>query len=624
MATVYGSVSRNTSKYSVYIDYSYSANDTTKLYTVTAALKLVVKTYKFSTTADHTLKLGIGGDVSSTVKTSMTYGNSSSSVTYTLMTKTKTFAYSTSARTVSLTASSTDISSGGYGPGVLSVSGSFTLPAKLFPSTISGITSEVEVNGENAVAVTIARASGAPTTYTHDLKFSMGGYTHTLTGVGTSAEFVIPKSWLAAIPLAVIGTATCTITTYNGTTVIGASSSKTFTVKVPADDVPVIAAVNVEDTGNHPFTGFVQHLSNLKIDVDAAASTGSEISKCIVDVGGDVYSGNTIELPAFRKSGEIVVNTVVTDARGMQVTDEKVITVYPYQYPALTAQVIRCDEDGAKNDGGTNLKISYMGSVAPVNDENTYSYEVYFKKRSEADYGEPVVMPTTGYNVDTSYILKNISADSSYDIRIALTDKIKTVYVDTVVSTAQPFINWNGTMRAMAIGKVAENPGLEVAWPTNFSDEVKVGGESIALLAYPVGAIYISVSAVNPAQLFGGTWEAFGMGRTLIGVDTSQTEFETVQKTGGSKTHKLTVAEMPTHTHVQNAHAHSVRYKGFAGLSASAGGWVVLRRNLSGDGYDGSNAAALSATATNQNTGGGGEHNNLQPYITVYMWQRVA
>ena len=134
----------------------------------------------------------------------------------------------------------------------------------------------------------------------------------------------------------------------------------------------------------------------------------------------------------------------------------------------------------------------------------------------------------------------------------------------------------------------------------------------------------MSVSSVDPGQLFGGTWQAFGKGRALVGVDTSQTEFSTVEKTGGAKTHTLTVAQMPAHTHTQNAHAHSVRHKSFSGLTASSGGWAVLRRNQSGDGYDGTSTAAIAATATNNNTGGGGAHNNLQPYITVYMWKRTA
>lgn len=66
---------------------------------------------------------------------------------------------------------------------------------------------------------------------------------------------------------------------------------------------------------------------------------------------------------------------------------------------------------------------------------------------------------------------------------------------------------------------------------------------------YPVGSIYLSVVNTNPSKWFGGTWEQIAKGRTLVGVDTSQTEFNTVKKTGGAKTHKLTVNQIPSHNH---------------------------------------------------------------------------
>ena len=77
---------------------------------------------------------------------------------------------------------------------------------------------------------------------------------------------------------------------------------------------------------------------------------------------------------------------------------------------------------------------------------------------------------------------------------------------------------------------------------------------------YPIGAIYLSVSDINPSQWFGGTWELIAQGRTLVGVDTTQTEFNTVKKIGGEKTHVLTVAELASHTHTftGSSHTHSV------------------------------------------------------------------
>lgn len=101
------------------------------------------------------------------------------------------------------------------------------------------------------------------------------------------------------------------------------------------------------------------------------------------------------------------------------------------------------------------------------------------------------------------------------------------------------------------------------------------GGGADLSAVWPVGAVFISVDPTNPATTLGfGTWEVFGTGRVLVGFDAGQTEFDTVEKTGGAKSHTLGTAELPAHshgvtdpghthtqnahTHVQDAHAHAV------------------------------------------------------------------
>lgn len=56
-------------------------------------------------------------------------------------------------------------------------------------------------------------------------------------------------------------------------------------------------------------------------------------------------------------------------------------------------------------------------------------------------------------------------------------------------------------------------------------------------LVYPIGSIYISTSGINPGGVTGGTWVAWGNGRVLVGVNTSDSDFNTAEKTGGNKTH---------------------------------------------------------------------------------------
>lgn len=120
------------------------------------------------------------------------------------------------------------------------------------------------------------------------------------------------------------------------------------------------------------------------------------------------------------------------------------------------------------------------------------------------------------------------------------------------------------------------------------------------IAAWPVGSIFIATVPTDPATLLGGgTWVSFGAGRVLVGIDPTQPEFDVLEETGGSKTHTLTTAEIPSHFHSGGMTA--------ASLGGGAAGSAV-------------GTGPIDTGAT----GGGAAHNNLQPYIVVYMWKRTA
>ena len=120
-------------------------------------------------------------------------------------------------------------------------------------------------------------------------------------------------------------------------------------------------------------------------------------------------------------------------------------------------------------------------------------------------------------------------------------------------------------------------------------------------LIYPIGAIYLSVSATNPTTLFGGKWEQIKDRFLLAAGDTYA-----IGTTGGEATHKLTVAEMPSHTH------------GIYGAQ-SGNTWPITNT-----GNDWQLTTKSWNTNMLTNTGGDQAHNNMPPYLTVYMWKRVA
>jgi len=139
-----------------------------------------------------------------------------------------------------------------------------------------------------------------------------------------------------------------------------------------------------------------------------------------------------------------------------------------------------------------------------------------------------------------------------------------------------------------------------------------ITNSSIITLAdvYPVGSIYINASdGTNPGTLLGfGTWVAFGAGRVPVGIDATQTEFDTAEETGGAKTHTLTISEMPSHTH------------NLGSKDSTAGDGGAFNEEFIEDPADTTNGPNV----TSSSTGGGSAHNNLQPYIVVYMWKRTV
>lgn len=128
----------------------------------------------------------------------------------------------------------------------------------------------------------------------------------------------------------------------------------------------------------------------------------------------------------------------------------------------------------------------------------------------------------------------------------------------------------------------------------------------------PVGFVVTLGVNTNPATLYGfGTWTAIA-GRVIVGISGSDTEFDTLNETGGAKTHTLTTTEMPVHKHGLYWEGGADSDEGFP-----AGGFNAVQTTDR-------NYTLASAPTAMANAGSGGAHNNLQPYIVKYVWERTA
>lgn len=127
-----------------------------------------------------------------------------------------------------------------------------------------------------------------------------------------------------------------------------------------------------------------------------------------------------------------------------------------------------------------------------------------------------------------------------------------------------------------------------------------------------IGDIYITTNSLNPADRFGGEWAAWGAGRVPVGIDSSDTDFDTIGETGGSKTHTLTAAQIP------NLGVEINRYDslGLTNRAYASGG---AGQGVTASGSPGS--PRLYGTTSNT---GGQSHPIVQPYVVCYMWKRIG
>lgn len=151
---------------------------------------------------------------------------------------------------------------------------------------------------------------------------------------------------------------------------------------------------------------------------------------------------------------------------------------------------------------------------------------------------------------------------------------------------------------------------------------------------YPIGAIYMSTVSTNPATLFKiGNWEALPAGRVLLAQGTSTWGVNySAGSTGGEDKHTLTVSESAPHNHTGSAttsgstHTHALTMRASHGKSGNGG----VPRFGDGDVWSDYKTQNLSAAGehshaiTINNSGGGQAHNNMQPYLSVYMWKRTS
>lgn len=479
----------------------------------------------------------------------------------------------------------------GSGSGVLT-----TIPRASQPSLITWPETTGDVgNFGDTISIHMNRKSA---NFTHRVRYAFGDLTGIIAeDVETGVEWTIPLSFMNLLPAATKGSGRIYVDTYNGSILVGTKYTG-FTASVPATVKPscsiqVLDGTNVKDK----YGGLVKGLSKLSVKVTGTQAYSSPIAGYSATANGVRYTQASFVTDFLTKAGTTTVSATVTDKRGRtSAAATASFSVLDYAKPSITAlSVRRSNQDGTENDQGEYVQVTFSAKITALNNKNTATYKVRYKKSTAASFTEATITAQTGkYTVTNASYIFAADSSSSFDVEVTATDDFGTDVRTTSVSTAFTLMNWGTDGTSMGIGKVAEKANtLQIGLDVEFLG--KVSG-AIFDAIYPVGSIYLAYNHTNPATLFGGTWTRIQNAFLWATPSTG-----TIGQTGGEREVTLTAAQMPKHNH--------------GGTYTNAGAartHAWLASNGSAMGYDTVDA------------GSGQAHNNMPPYIQVSVWRRTA
>lgn len=320
--------------------------------------------------------------------------------------------------------------------------------------------------------------SAANAGFTHSLEYQFGSATGLILDVVPAGTYTWtpPLSLGSQIPNATSGTMTYKLHTFLSGTVIGVQTY-TFPCALPSSVVPSISSVAATEATSGlaaQFGGFVQNKSTLKVAINASGSYGSTIRSYSVSFNGRTYSGNNCTTAAPTSSGNLTLTATVTDSRGRTASRAITVSVLPYAPPAITRlSAFRCDADGNTDDNGDYTGISYAYSIASVNNKNTKSATLQYKRSSASSWSN--LASNSAYSASTTiYPTTALSADYQWDIRLTVTDYFGSSTKTVTLPSAEVLLDLLASGDGMGIGKTAEQANmLDIEWP------VRIGGKVV-------------------------------------------------------------------------------------------------------------------------------------------------
>lgn len=388
------------------------------------------------------------------------------------------------------------------------------------------------------------------------------------------------------------------ITTYNGSTQLGSNS---YLFNIPLKQTNPIVSATYEDTNTTTIslTGnkskIIKYVSQPKVTITATPQQMADIVSYSTIWGNS--SSTTQETTFVNGIDSNVLQVSAKDSRNWvgnisyDITENYIEYIklgfekFTLERPETTSNTINANVNGVWFNG--NFGVS----------TNTLELKFRYKER-DGSYGNYQTISLTKSENKFSFngsVGSSYNYQKQYDFEFVLSDKLMSLVATFNVTSGESII------------RVAETY-VRILGDVRIRGNVTINDNPVAF--YPVGAIYMSVDSTNPSEIFGGTWEEFAKGRVLVGVDTSQEEFNTVEKTGGSLSHK----------HIGESVYGTYGGKNYIGITNNSG-----YENRDGESkFFGCQVDVSNVTANPTTRYYTEESSSLQPYITCYMWKRIG
>ena len=314
--------------------------------------------------------------------------------------------------------------------------------------------------------LSVARKS---TSFTHTITYTCGNTSGTICtkSSSTSLSWTPPKVLAKQNTVGTLVTVKVKITTYNGDTNIG-SNSYTISCAIPSDVKPSVSISVSDDTTNYDtYGGYIRGQSKLKIVLTSTLSYDSPIDSYITSVDGSNYNSSSFTTGIIKSSGSLTIETTVKDKRGRSGTASITIDVTEYVTPKIEKLTVkRCNEDGTENDQGGYIRAVFSASVTSLGQKNTAVYKLCWKQTENTTWTERTLTDYANeYSVKEAVSIFQANDDSSYDVKLTITDAFTSVSISTEASTASTIIHFPKEGNGIAFGKLSELKNtMDVGW----------------------------------------------------------------------------------------------------------------------------------------------------------------